>query len=170
LPTRQPLARKVIILTRCKPAQFQLRWDQADLVSYYYYSGELLRPLLAELDDDLTVYYSSDDFDVVRCIDEYYCRIVNTLVSCANNFVPVRRKGFYKFWWDEGLDTLKEAAIESDRLWRSAGRPRFSPIFSERQRARLQYRIRRIREDKAISTSVYTNELNPSRLTKFSNR
>lgn len=119
----------------CKPAQFQLRWDQADLVSYYYYSGELLRPLVAELDDDLTVYYSSDDFDVVRCIDEYYCRIVNTLVSCANNFVPVRRKGFYKFWWDEGLDTLKEAAIESDRLWKSAGRPRFGPIFSERQRA-----------------------------------
>ena len=26
----------------CKPTQYQLRWDQADLASYYYHSGELL--------------------------------------------------------------------------------------------------------------------------------
>ena len=100
---------------------------------------------------------------MASCIDKYYYRIVNT-VGCANHFVPSRRKGFYKFWWDEGYkaeffsncyscnstkqeESLKEAAIESDRLWKAAGRPRSGSVFSERQRARLQYR-RRIREGK----------------------
>ena len=102
----------------------------------------------------ITVYYSSDDFDVVRCIDEYYCCIVNTLVSCANNVVPVRRKGFYKFWWDEGLDTLKEAAIESDRLWKSAGSPRFGPIFFVNVNV-LDYSIADVSEKARLSAPQY---------------
>ena len=102
---------------------------------------------MPEFDDALNCYCNSNDFDVASCKDKYYYRIVNTLVGCANHFVPSHRKGFYKFWWDEGLGALKEAAIESDRLWKATGRPRSGSVFSERQRARLQYR-RRIREGK----------------------
>ena len=63
-----------------------------------------------------------------------------TLLTCAKNLVPVRRKCFYKFWWDEELDTLKEAAFESDNLWKAAVNPRFGPLFNNRERARFLYR------------------------------
>jgi len=36
--------------------------------------------------------------DVTVIVDEAYYDIVNVLVSCAKNFVPERRKAFYKFW------------------------------------------------------------------------
>jgi len=55
-----------------------------------------------------------------------------------------------------------------DRLWKAAGRPRSGSVFSERQRARLQYR-RRIREGKSVETSSYSNELNDALLRKDGN-
>ena len=122
--------------------QLQLRWDKADTSSFYYHTGNQLYPLLIKLDKTLSRYKSGDIEDVCNCIDELYYDVVNTLVACAKNFVPVRRKCCYKFWWDEGLDTLKEAAIESDRLWKAVGKPRFGrlTIFDNKQHARMQYR------------------------------
>jgi len=67
--------------------------------------------------------------DVRDTIDKCYYDIVHILVTCANKFVPVRRKCFYKFWWDEDLNSLKEAAIDSNRLWKAAGKPRSGPVF-----------------------------------------
>ena len=70
----------------------------------------MLRPVLNSLNDLL-----SQDIGFVEnvpdCLDRLYYDIVNILVTCAKNFVPVRHKCFYKFWWDEELDTLKEAAL-----------------------------------------------------------
>ena len=42
--------------------------------------------------------------------------IISVLATSANNFVPARQKHFYKFWLDEELSALKEAAVESNRL------------------------------------------------------
>ena len=60
------------------------------------------------LDDALSCYNNSisNHSDTAALIDTVYCEVVDTLVSCANNFVPVRSKSFYKFWWDEELQTL----------------------------------------------------------------
>jgi len=152
--------------------QLQLRWDHADLVSYYYYTGSLLSTVLDKLDCLIGPDGSCDtacisSVDVHDTIDKCYSDIVNILVTCANKFVPVRRKCFYKFWWDEELDTLKEAAIDSNRLWKAAGKPRSGPVFDNRQHARLLYR-KRIREGKRMNDLVYTNELNDSLLRKDS--
>jgi len=103
--------------------------------------------------------------DVPDCLDKLYYDIVNILVTCAKNFVPIRHKCFYKFWWDEELDTLKEAALESDKLWKDVGKPQSGPLFNNRQRACLLYR-QRIREGKRSEDFVYMNELNDALIKK----
>ena len=145
--------------------QYQLRWDRADLVSYYYYSGTRLSPLLPKLDDALARCIMGDASDVCDTIDTIYHEVVNTLITCAKDFVPERRKCFYKFWWDKELDILKEAAMDSNSLWKASGKPRHGPVFDSRQRARLQYR-KRIREGKRMNDEMYTNELHDALLRK----
>jgi len=98
-------------------------------------------------------------------MDNLYQDIVNTLVAGANLFVHARRKCFFKFWWEEELDILKAAAVDSRRLWKASGKPRYGPIFDKRQQARLQYR-HRIRECKRFNDEMYINELHDALLRK----
>ena len=80
--------------------QNQLRWDQADLISYYFCTCDLLGPLLTRLDEVLLLYDNGNltPGDVAVIVVEAYYDIVSILGSCAKNFVPERRKAFYKFW------------------------------------------------------------------------
>ena len=64
----------------------------------------------------------------------------------------------FKFWWDEELDNLKAASINSHRLWKAVGCPRSGSIFNERNSCRMQYR-RSIREHERAAEETYTNEL-----------
>ena len=98
-------------------------------------------------------------------VESSYKEIVSVLNTGAELYVPVCRKNFYKFWWDEDLSSLKQASVESNRLWKAAGKPRHGSIFDKRQRCRAQYR-KRIREGQQLSTSVYTNELHEALLAK----
>jgi len=70
---------------------------------------------------------------------------------------------FNKFWWSEELTILKQDAVETDRAWKAARRPRFGPIFDKRQRSRLKY-WKCIRECQNRSTLVYTNDLHDALL------
>jgi len=55
--------------------------------------------------------------------------------------VPQNWKNFYKFWWNQELKAAKAASVESNNLWKVAGKPRQGPIFEKkRQRSRLVYR------------------------------
>ena len=81
-----------------KTTQLQLRWDQADIASFYSYSGDLLRPVLNSLHDLLSQVDIGFVENVPDCLDRLYYDIVNILVTCAKNFVLVHRKCFYKFW------------------------------------------------------------------------
>jgi len=101
----------------------QLRWDRADIGSFYNYSGDHLSHLLVKLDDILSRYRCGDVDGVCDNMDNLYQDIVNILVVGANLFVPVRRKCFFKFWCDEKLDILKEAAVDSHRLRKASGKP-----------------------------------------------
>ena len=47
------------------------------------------------------------------CIESVYRSIVSVLHTAANVFVSKCRKGFFKFWWDEELNLLKEASAKS---------------------------------------------------------
>jgi len=56
-------------------------------------------------------------------IDNLHNEIVSVLSTGGKLFVPTRQKTFYKFWWDEELNALKDASIESNKLWKEADKP-----------------------------------------------
>ena len=90
---------------------------------------------------------------------------MSTLNSAADTYVRKRRKGYYKFWWDEELNLLKEASVETNNIWKAAGKPRNGPIFINRQSSRLLYR-KRLREHKQMDTQAYSNDLHEALLLK----
>ena len=87
------------------------------------------------------------------------------MTSTADCYVPQRKKNFYKFWWNEELDCLKQASVDSNRLWKAAGKPRHGPIFDNRQSHRMVYR-KRLREERQNETQAYTNELHEALMRK----
>jgi len=100
-------------------------------------------------------------------LDSIFSSIVSTLQTAANIFVPKCRKGFFKYWWDEEMHVLQDAAIESNKIWITAGKPKHGPIFHKRQSCRSQYR-KRLREGERLATETYrpTNNLHEAPMLK----
>jgi len=148
-------------------SQRLLRWDHADLMSYYHYTGEQLAPLLTKIDDVLSHQEDSSLSGSDNCpfIDLIYDDIACILQTSAKKFVPEHRKNFYKFWWNEEMSALKEASIEANRVWKAAGKPKQGAIFHKRQASRAQYR-KCIREHKNVAALSYTNDLHDALLRK----
>jgi len=142
-------------------SQLYLRWDKADVRSYYFYTQHHLQPVLQKLDYALELHETIPP----NVIDNLYNEIVSVLSTGAKLFVPTRQKNFYKFWWDEELNALKDASIKSNKLWKEAGKPRQGPIFNKRQLCRAQYR-KAVRDGEKRSTMSYTNDLHEALLTK----
>ena len=63
------------------------------------------------------------------------------------------------------MNILKEASMEANKAWKSAGKPRHGTIFHNRQSSRAIYR-KRLREKQIYSTEVYTNDLHEALLQK----
>ena len=142
------------------------RWDHADLVSFYHYTGVWLQPVLSKLDDFSELGYCNIKSDMVNdLINEVYYEIVNVLCYAANLYVPKRKRNYYKFWWDQEMSLLKEKSIESNNLWKQAGKPRSGPIFDIRQKYRSDYR-KALRNHSTNSLNIYTNELHDSLMSK----
>ena len=145
--------------------QHQLRWDKADIISYYMYTGNCLPPVLHEVNDIIGQYNSDPFADYSAAIDSIYNKTVSILAAAAALYVPVHKKNFCKFWWNEELSSLKEAAVEANEMWKVAKKPRHGPIFEKRQKTRAQYR-KCLRDSEKLSHSVYTNELHEALLEK----
>ncbi len=101
----------------------------------------------------------------MNAIDQVHDDIIGVLNAAARLYVPHRRKNFYKFWWNQDMDLLKAASIESNQLWKAAGKPRHGPIFDKRQSSRLQYR-NKIRVNQNLSKTAYSNDLHDALLEK----
>lgn len=146
-----------------------LRWDHADIGNYYAMTGQRLQLLLTEFTafESDCLKYSTDvrRTESIAFIEYVYNCIVSTLVECAKINVPVRTKQFYKFWWDQELDSLKEDSISSHKLWKAAGKPRFGPLFSKFRACKLLYK-KRIREHQRSEVSSYTCDLHEALLDK----
>lgn len=142
-----------------------LRWDHADIISYHSCTHSKLVTLLAGLDDTINQLANLDATNMEYFIDKAYDDIVYILNETTSAFVPRVRKNFFKFWWDEELNQLKNESIASDKLWKSLGRPRSGTVYNKRQQCRLLYR-RRIREGNQLQIHSYTNDLHEALLTK----
>jgi len=143
----------------------RLRWDRADLMSYYSLTHEQLQPIYADL--------LAAECDAAKCndanlLDALYIRTVDALNACAAVTVPSHKQNFFKFWWCQELDCLKERSIESNKLWKAAGRPRSGPIFDRRCKEKREYRAG-IRKYQSDSTDAYTNELHDALSQKHGN-
>jgi len=111
--------------------------------------------------------HSHNESSVVdsKCIDDVYIKIVNALQLCAAIAVPVHRKNFFKFWWSQELDSLKDSAIESDKLWKAAGRPRSGLLYTRRSADKRAYRSA-IRANQRDSDLSFTNDLHDALISK----
>jgi hypothetical protein len=78
----------------------------------------------------------------VSIINEMYDKLVATLQYCASLSVPKHEKDFYKYWWDQELDLLKDESIKSHNLWKLAGKPRNGPCFNKYRADKLAYKLR----------------------------
>ena len=96
-------------------------------------------------------------------IDDIYSRVLDILHLASDTAVPKRTKNFYKFWWDEELDILKEDSIKSCRIWKAVGRPRSGPVFDSYRKAKAAYRAE-LRSRQRSEESFYTNELHEALL------
>jgi len=146
-----------------------LRWDHADINSYYLLTGHHLQSLL----NDFNSSYSNISLDnsrteLINLIDKCYDCIVNILCETAKLTVPTRSKQFYKFWWDQEMDCLKEDSISTHNLWKSAGKPRSGPLFAKARSAKMLYK-KRIKECQRQETSSYTNDLHDALISKQGN-
>jgi len=147
--------------------QSYLRWDHADLISYYELTGRHLADQHALLKEIIGLEnVSAINSDCIKsAVNEIYNKIVEILRNCANITVPERRKQFYKFWWNEELDCLKQQSIDDHKLWKTMGKPRHGPIFDRHRASKLLYK-QRIREFQRNETSAYSNALHEALLEK----
>jgi len=96
-----------------------------------------------------------------------YNKLVYILQECARVAVPHKRKNFFKFWWSQELDCLKDIAIKSHQIWKTAGKPRSGPCFNQMCKDKSAYKSA-IRDEQAREKSVYTNDLHEALLQKES--
>ena len=112
--SKKPTAKDPIII--------RLRWDHADVASYYATTGCYLQDELSKLESFEVSSEHSPEGDV-EFIDETYDNMVHVLNLLAPQFILAHGHSFYKFWWSQEMDMLKDNAIKSDKLWKAAGRP-----------------------------------------------
>jgi exonuclease III len=143
----------------------QMRWDHADLTSYYFNTLLHLQPLFVQVNNIENRGFDRPIDDIIWELDNIYMNIVNALNNSAVGVVPLHKKGFYKYWWCQTLDCLKESAIKSCQLWKTAGKPRSGHIFQSYQAEKLAYK-RRIRQGQREEAENYTNELHDALIQK----
>ena len=150
---------------KTQASERRLRWDKADL-SEYYHSTNVFTQLSIEINEKVEscrdIY---DQIELQRFVDSVYDDIVYVLANAAASSVPCSKKNYYKFWWNKDLKSVKAASVESNNLWKAAGKPRQGAIFDKRQKCRLRYR-QQIKDSEKRDKLEYTNALHEGLLNK----
>ena len=142
--------------------QLSFRWDKADLLHYCALTYENLSSI------DVPVHLLSTvtgTDDVRHSINKFYNDLVRCLWDSAVPSVPVRKQNFYKFWWDEELNLMKEEAIQSFTTWKNIGKPRSGVEFDNMRFDKLKYKAM-IKSKESISANLFSDSLNDALLNK----
>ena len=75
------------------------------------------------------------------------------------------RKTFFKFWWDNDIDEMKERSVASCRSWKSAGTFHSDPIFEIYKKDKAFYK-NTIRKRQREEREYYSNELHEALIKK----
>ena len=118
---------------------YKLRWDKADLISYYYNTGVNLQSITVP---SVLLHCSAGCTCSVHrnVIDDYYNTIIGMLRSSTLNCVPKIPHNCLKAFWNEDLDKLKEISIDMHNLWRYIGSPRHGVINAARLKSKFEYK------------------------------
>ena len=87
-------------------------------------------------------------------MDTFYTHIVTALQISSDRTVPKQKSDFYKYWWEQELDLLKQESIKNHRVWTALGRPCYGNRFEEMRRSKLRYK-QAIRKKKKEGTSTF---------------
>lgn len=167
----------------------RLRWDKANLADYYSMSYSRLQPLMRQIDEYYeryvtplcTVNVNINDEPVllrsqlvnvrpgaVHLIESVYNELTLSLFETANLCIPKLEKNCLKHWWNDELNTFKQQAIKSNKLWVEAGKPNVGLLADVRKNDKYAYKLA-IRRFKSAETSDITSSLYDSFLRKDSN-
>jgi hypothetical protein len=119
--------------------RYKMRWDKADLLSYYTQSGSLLKSIVTPVALlHCSVGCQCDSHKLG--INQYYNNIVNMLTRSTAGCVPKIPHNCLKPYWSDDLDRLKMISIDMHNLWRMVGSPRQGVINAARLTAKLDYK------------------------------
>ena len=159
-----------------------LRWDHCDKMSYYFNTYNNLYAVNEKLNliDDKCVkdclcshkiipkgeHKAVDtNYELCNAISEFYSDIVLAFKNSAVNCVPLTQKNFYKYWWDQELDSLKDESIAAHEAWKCAGKPRSGEIFEHKKLVKSLYK-QSVRDHKRRTNNDFNNNLHQLLLRK----
>jgi len=153
----------------------QLRWDHADIFKYYSLTYEQLLPVKQFIDSlfeslPITNGKIGSFTDVERsifiaAIEDVYTQITNILCASAHTCIPSVPKDFFKYWWDQELDTLKQLAISSHQEWVRQGRPKQGTVFENKKKHKYAYK-NAINQKRKDGDNAFSNDLHEALLGK----
>ena len=73
----------------------------------------------------------------------FYEDIISALKVACETCVPLKKKNFYKFWWDEELQLLKQSSIDKHKIWAIHNKPKSGSIYREMMKAKIEYKAER---------------------------
>ena len=91
--------------------------------------------------------------------------LIKVLERAANINIYKSKSNFYKFWWDEELNILKENSISAHNQWFSDGKPRSGRVFVAMNTAKLQYR-NTIRSKERNFKNEFSNDVHEALMQK----
>lgn len=114
----------------CQVTHKRLRWDKADLASYYQATNFYLSHV------DVNKIFKCDTG--CSCpgslpIDDIYVDIVNCLTAASDECCPKTSSSFFKQYWDSELNDLKARYIGAHDLWIACGQPVTGLVFEEKK-------------------------------------
>src|SRR5207249_11465304 len=79
--------------------------------------------------------------------------------------VPRVGETFFKYWWNQELEDLKQDSIRSFKLWDSAGKPKTGDIHNKMCKAKTSYKyaLRKYQND---SKNTFSDKLNDALIKK----
>ena len=134
----------------------RLRWDKADLISYYHGTYDYLSKV--KLSNKLLRCPIGCNCDVQSDVDAVYSSITNASTVNSERFVPMAAPGFYKSWWNETLSDLKCTSIAAHNMWKAFNCPKNGDIFLNMKKAKIAYK-NAIKACRVGDDSYFSNDL-----------
>jgi len=147
--------------------QLTFRWDKGDVMQYFNLTYEMLSAISVPtcLLSDTSMCGSLSSSYVTNMVNTYCNSIVQALYRASILCIPRKQHAFFKYWWDEELNLLKDKAITSFKLWCALGKPRTGNEFQTMRHDKLIYKLT-IRKKQTSSAEQFSDSLNDALMQK----